>query len=301
MNKQESYRQYFLPEVLAKIQSFQLKTSMVVEGFMIGLHKSPYHGFSVEFSQHRPYTKGDSIRDIDWKVYAKREKYFVKQYEEETNLICNILLDRSRSMGFRHQGAVSKLEYAKMLSGALSYLALNQQDACGLFLFSDTAECAIPAKSSLSNLNKILMKISEAEALGKTNTVECLGLISEKIKRKSLVVIISDLLDDQQKIFEAVRRFHFRKNEVLVFQVLDKSEIDFSFPEEGRFVDMETGTAVSGNPSLIRESYTDAMSEYLHKIRSGLLSIGVDYELITTSTPLDRALLSYFKKRAKLS
>ncbi len=193
---QQDYKNFLEPAFVSKLNSLELKARLVVEGFMVGLHKSPYHGFSVEFAQHRPYMQGDNLKDVDWKVYGKTEKFFIKQYEEETNLQSFILLDISNSMNFNSPGNITKIEYASTLAAALSYLMIHQQDAAGLSLYAENIVKYLPPKANRTYLREILKSLANAKASQKTNTANCLNEIAEKISRRGLVIIISDLFDD---------------------------------------------------------------------------------------------------------
>lgn len=295
------YKKYLDPEIVSKLSSLELKAKLVVEGFMVGLHKSPYHGFSVEFSEHRQYNQGDPIKNIDWKVYGKTDRFYIKQFEEETNLISHVILDVSKSMDYKNKGGISKLEYGSLLAASLSYLMLNQQDAVGLALYSDKIESYLNPKSKRIYLSKLLAEIDSVTPSAKTDTASNLSMIAEKIKRRGLVVIISDLFDDPDSILNAFKRFNYKKNEVIVFQILDPIELDFGFDRDSVFVDMETGDEMTTQPHQIQKAYIQAMREYLDKIKKGCLSYGIEYNLLDTRQPLDKALLSYFKKRSKMN
>lgn len=298
--KDTSYKNYLDPTVVSKLKTIELKAKMVVEGFMVGLHKSPYHGFSVEFSEHRPYMQGDPLRNIDWKVYAKSERYFVKQYEEETNLISHVLLDKSKSMAYKHSGTISKLEYGSILAASLMYLMIQQQDASGLVLYSDKIELYLPPKSHKTYLAQLLGVLSGVEPSHKTNTALCLNTISEKIKRRGLVVVISDFFDKPDDVIAALKRFHYKKNEIIVFQLLDPIEKSFAFGSDSVFVDMETGEEMTTQPGQIQKAYQEAMNSFLEKLKTECRNSAIEYNLITTDTPFDKALLNYFRKRARL-
>ena len=298
--KAEDYKKYLDPSVVSKLNSLELKARAVVEGFMVGYHKSPYHGFSVEFSEHRPYLQGDSIRNIDWKVYGRKEEFFVKRYEEETNLVCNVVIDISRSMNYQNKGKLSKLEYAKILAASLSYLMVKQQDAVGLTLFSDKIVNEIQPKASRIYLSRILSTLSEAQSANSTNTSKCLDVVSERIKKRGLVIIISDFFDDTDKVLNSIKRFRYKKNEVIVFQLLDPIERNFAFENDAIFVDMETGEELTTQSVQIQKEYQKTFTNYLHKLSSECLNNGIEYNLIDTSQDFDTALLSYFKKRIKL-
>ncbi len=294
------YRTYLDPSIISKLNSLELKARLVVEGFMVGLHKSPYHGFSVEFSEHRSYMQGDNLKDVDWKVYGKTERYFIKQYEEETNLKSYVLLDVSRSMAFTSEGNISKLDYGRTLVAALSYLMIKQQDAVGLSLYSERIVKYFPPKAARSYLQEILKSLTTAEPSSKTNTASCLNQIAERIKRRGLVIIVSDLFDDVDAIMTALRHFRYKKNDVIVFQILDPMEISFGFGRDAIFKDMESEEELTTQPYQIQKAYIEAMHAFTTKIKTECLNSNIEYNLIQTSTPFDKALFSYIQKRSRL-
>lgn len=294
------YRSYLDPALISKLASLELKARNVVDGFMVGLHKSPYHGFSVEFSEHRPYMQGDQIKDIDWKVLAKSDRYYIKQYEEETNLIAHIFVDISKSMDFKYKGAITKLEYAKILAASLAYMLIHQQDSVGLGLFSDRLETYLPPKSTKVYLKNILIEINNIKAANKTNTADCLNSVSDKIKRRGMVILISDFFDDIDKVLNALKKLHYKKNDVILFQILDPIEENFAFDRSGVFIDIETREEMTTQPNQIQASYQAAFKEYLSRLKKESLSFGIEYNLINTNEPFDTALLSFIKRRSKL-
>ncbi|MHB8578823.1 MAG: DUF58 domain-containing protein [Ignavibacteriaceae bacterium] len=294
------YRKYLNPAVISKLNSLELRARLVVEGFMVGLHKSPYHGFSVEFTQHRPYMQGDSVKDIDWKAYGKTERFFIKQYEEETNLKSYILLDSSKSMGYSSGTNITKLEYAITLVAGLSYLMIKQQDAVGLSLYSETIDKYFPPKTSRAYLQEMLKSLSSLTPSNKTNTANSLNIIAEKIKRRGLVIIVSDFFDDINSILKALKHFRYQKNEVIVFQILDPLERSFAFGNDAVFKDLETGDEITTQPYQIQKAYRESMESFLNKIKTECLNSNIEYNLIETSMPFDKALFSYIQKRSKL-
>lgn len=296
----QDFKNYLHPSFISKLNSLELKARLVVEGFMVGLHKSPYHGFSVEFSEHRAYMQGDNLKDVDWKVFGKTEKYFIKQYEEETNLRSYIFLDTSNSMAYSSEKNISKLNYSITLAAALSYLMIHQQDAVGLTLYSEKINKFLPPKSSRAYLQEILKSLINVTPSEKTNTAESLSEGAEKLKRRGLVVIISDFFDDINSVLKALKHFSYKKNEVIVFQILDPMEKTFSFGKDAIFKDLETGDELTTQPYQIQKAYREAMNEFTNKIKSECLNSNIDYNLIETSDPYDKALLRYIQKRAKL-
>ncbi|MEJ5263385.1 MAG: DUF58 domain-containing protein [Ignavibacterium sp.] len=294
------YKSYLDPSIIPRINNLELRARLVVEGFMVGLHKSPYHGFSVEFSEHRPYMQGDDLKNVDWRVFGKTEKYFIKQYEEETNLKAYIILDSSKSMSYSSRKDFNKLEYAKTLAAALSYLLIKQQDAAGLVTYSETIKKYLPPKASKTNLHQILYELNQITPSEKTNTTESLSKIAEKIKRRGLVIIISDFFDDMDKTIKALKHFSYMKNEVIVFQILDPMERSFGFGKDAIFVDLETEEQMATQPYQIQKAYQQAMNEFTDKIKRECLNSNFDYTLIDTSMPFDKALFSYIQKRKRL-
>lgn len=294
------YKNYLNPQIISRISSLDLRARLVVEGFMVGLHKSPYHGFSVEFSQHRPYMQGDNLRSVDWRVFGKTEKYFIKQYEEETNLKSYLILDCSKSMSYASNNQISKLDYASTLIAALSYMMIKQQDAISLTIYSDEIKKYLPPKSSNSYLQQVLKELVSIEASSKTNTADALNKVAEKIKRRGLVIIISDFFDDVDKTLKALKHFAHQKNEVIIFQILDPMERSFGFGKDAIFKDLETDEELTTQPYQIQKAYQQAMSEFTSKIKRECLNANFDYNLLDTSTPFDKALFSYIQKRSRL-
>ena len=299
--KSRDYKKFLDPSVISKLKTLELKARMVVEGFKVGLHRSPYHGFSVEFSEHRPYMQGDALKNVDWKVFAKSEKFFIKQYEEETNLICNIFIDVSKSMDYKHKAKISKLEYATILAASLAYIMIDQQDSVGLAVYSDKIHSYLPPKSNRVYLRTILSALNKIKPEGVTETSRCLDSVADKIKKRGLTIIISDFFDDMESILTALKHIHYKKNEVIVFQILDPVEKDFGFDADSIFVDVETGEQMTTQPHQIQRAYQQAMNEYLSKLKRECLNYGIEYNLIDTTQPFDKALIGYFAKRSKLN
>ena len=294
------YKTLLDPSIIPKIASLELRARLVVEGFMVGMHKSPYHGFSVEFTQHRPYMQGDGLKDIDWKAYGKTEKFFIKQYEEETNLRSYILLDTSKSMQYASEKNVSKLEYASTLVAALSYLMMKQQDAFGLTLYSDKIIEHFTPRTSKAHLQRILRILSKINASNVTNTATCLNSVAEKIRRRGLVIVVSDFFDDITSVISSLKHFSYNKNEIIVFQILDPIERSFAFGRDAIFKDIETEEELTTQPYHIQKAYKMAMEEFISRIKRECLNSNIDYNLIDTSTQFDKAQMSYIQKRKKL-
>lgn len=290
---------YLTEEFSAKLDKFTLRSRMIVEGFMIGLHKSPYHGFSVEFADHRQYHPGDSLRNMDWKVLARTNRYYIKRYEEETNLRCYILIDHSRSMGFQ-SGGVTKLEYAKALASSLAYLMIRQQDAAGIITFGETITGHIPPKSYKSYLGILNQHLFQLQSEAMTNTAAVFHTIAEQIKKRSLIVIISDLLDDPENITSGLRHFRHQKHEVVLFHIQDPQEKEFRYNADIEFIDAETGEKLRVNPWQIRNPYLKQLQSFTDAIKQEAHTAQIDYQLINTETPIEQMLLSYLIKRSKL-
>lgn len=272
---------------------------LVVEGFITGLHKSPYHGFSVEFSEYRPYMPGDAYRTIDWKVLGRTERYYVKQFEEETNLKAFMLLDTSGSMGYA-SGEVSKLQYAVYLAASLSYMLLTQRDAVGLITFDTRINTYIPPRSVFSTLNQLLTTMDKATPGGETSLAATFHELAERIKRRGLILVFSDLIDDVDAILTALKHFRHKKHEVIVFHILDPEEENFSFEEDSLFVDLETGQEILTEPWQIRAAYRNSVQSQQTRYKKECRQHGIDYVQINTATPFDIALMQFLTKRKRI-
>jgi uncharacterized protein (DUF58 family) len=296
---------------LVNFGNLELLAKQVVEGFITGLHKSPFHGFSVEFAEHRLYNKGESTRHIDWKLFARTEKLFTKKYEEETNLRCQIVIDCSSSMLFKQEKQISKLEYAVYSAASLIELLKKQRDAVGISLFTDSLDLHTPAKSSLAHhrflyneLEKHLVSYSENSKKA-TNTIPVIHEIAELCHRRSLVFIFTDLLDDitkEQEFFQALQHLKHNKHEVVVFHVIDK-KIELDFELENRpytFVDMETGEKVKLNPTALKEKYKSSIEKYFASIQTKCIQNRIDYVLADISEGYEQVLMQYLIKRQKM-
>jgi len=292
--------QYLSSDIISKVSNLSLKARLLVEGLIVGMHKSPYHGFSVEFSEHRSYNKGDEIRNIDWKIWGKTDKYFVKEYEEETNLLSHIILDQSKSMTYASNN-ISKLEYSKILSASLAYLMLKQQDGVGLTLFDSKIRSLIEPKSK-SNHIKSLFSIMEKTTPGSDTKIgDILHISAESIKKRGLVILISDFFDDVESIISGVKHYRYKGNEVIVFHVLDPKELNLSFDERTEFVDLETGESITTDPWHIQNDYNQKIKDFCKELESNCKKNKVDYTLLTTDTPVEVALFDYLLKRQKIN
>ncbi len=285
--------------VVAKLGRMDVRARTVVEGFVAGLHKSPYKGFSVEFAEHRQYMPGDPLKTVDWKVYGKSDRFYVKEFEEETNLRAYLVVDGSASMAFT-SGEVSKFDYARYLAAALSWLMIRQQDSVGLLLFDADIRRFIPARSATKHLRVLLEELENAKPASTTGLANTLHKLAERVKRRGLVVLISDLFDDQAAVLRALKHFRHKRNEVVVFHVLDVAERTFDFPREAIFEDMETKDRMLVRPWELKGDYRKAMAAWIESTRRGCREIGVDYVSMHTETPFDTALMAYLEKRSRL-
>jgi len=299
MNNQEGQR-FLNPSILANIGSLELVAKFVVEGFISGLHKSPYHGFSVEFSQYRQYIPGDDPKYIDWKIYGRTDRYYIKQFEEETNLNCHILLDTSESMTYG-SGDLTKLEYASFLIASLSYFMIKQRDAVGFTHFDETIQGYLPARSTPTHLHSILLMLEEVKTNKLTRLSQPLHRIAERLTKRGLVILISDLYDENpDQVLKALEHFRYGGHEVILFHILDHQELAFEFSQVSRFVDSETDEEIVTTPPVIRENYQESLQNFINHYRSATGKSDIDYNMIDTSTPLDFALMSYLAKREGL-
>jgi len=290
-------KSYFDPLVLARLSNLYLKARWVVEGTMSGIHRSRSKGFSVEFEAHREYSPGDEIRRIDWKALGKFDKYFIKETEDETNLRAHLILDVSASMDYSSNG-ISKFAYGSILTASLAYLILKQQDAVGLVTFSDRIESFIPAKAKRGYLIELLKALEGQTPSGETALGKILQEIAGKINRRGLVILVSDLLDEPEEILEGLRLFRFKGNDVIVFHLMDAAELDLPFEGNILFEDMEeTRLRVTADPQAIRQVYRKVVEEYTNHLRKQCQEKSIDYNLLSTATPLDHALVSYLSWR----
>ncbi len=287
----------------------EIRARLIVEGFITGLHKSPYHGFSVEFAEHRPYNPGDELRHVDWKVFAKTDRHYLKQYEEETNLRHYVVLDTSPSMRYKHSSGLTKLEYSSYLSAALHFLMVKQRDATGLIGFDEKVHTLIRPKSTHSTLRQILVKLEHLnqspDNTMRTSAAAVLNEVAERISRRSLVVVITDLFENigqHEALLKALRHLRYRGHEILVFHVLEsETERNFQFPDVPMvFRDMETGEELSLQPAQLKQNYAEAVQAFSDRFRRQCLGYNIDFVELDTAEPYDTALLAYLNKRKKL-
>lgn len=297
---------YLRPDAVSKLSSMELRARLVVEGFITGLHKSPYHGFSVEFAEHRQYMPGDEIRRIDWRVYGKTDRFYVKQFEEETNLKSYIVMDTSASMRFASETPkgeakrLSKMEYASYVAASLSYLMVQQRDAVGLTLFDASIRTSIPPHATKQHLRRILAELQNVQPTERTNSAAALHQLAERISRRGLVVILSDLFDDPIQVMAALKHFRHNHHEVIVMHILDPLERSFAFGSDAVFRDAETGETITTQPYHIQQAYQEAMQQFMERYKRECRENSIDYILLDTATPFDVALLNYLNKRQKI-
>lgn len=296
----EEYRHFLQPRVVSKLANMELRARLVVEGFITGLHKSPYHGFSVEFAEHRQYMPGDEIRHIDWKIYGKTDRYYIKQFEEETNLKSYIVLDASKSMDYASKGNIRKLEYASYLVASLAFMMLKQQDAVGLTVFDEHITTFLPPHASRAYLRQILVTLEKLKAGNQTAAGRALHQVADRIRRRGLVIVVSDLLDSPDAVIAALKHFRHKKNEVIVMHVLDPLERNFEFENDAIFKDMETSEQLMTQPWQIRKAYQHEMAAFLERYKKECRENYIDYVLLDTETPFDVALMEYLSKREKM-
>ena len=289
---------YLNPNIINTLENLQLKAQFIVEGFMTGLHKSPFHGFSVEFSEHRSYTPGDETKNIDWKLWSKTDKYYIKRFEEETNLLCHIFLDSSQSMSFSSNN-VTKFEYAQMLAAALSYLIIKQRDSLGLHVFDSKIRQTIRPKSTKNHLNTILSVMDKIKIGHKTNISEIIHAGAEKIKKRGFIILLSDLFDSSQKIINSLKHLRYYNHEVIVFHILDKQEIELNYNEKMIFEDLENYNQIVTEPWQIKKSYKKEMKERIEYFNTECSGMNISYNLILTDQLLDLALYKFLNKRKK--
>lgn len=298
---------YLDPAALAKLKNLGLAARLVVEGLYSGQHRSPHRGFSVEFAEHRAYTPGIDPRHLDWKILGKRDKLYVKQYEEQTSLRCYLLLDTSASMGYRHDGPISKLEYACFCAASLAYLMQSQHDAFGLISYADRVVKNIPPRQGRSHLRILIDQLQAATPTGETDLIGTFNRLAETMKRRALVVVLSDLFSgvgsggDARELLSAIQHLRHKKHEVVVFHILDRAELQFPFEDATQIEDIETGRLVSADGTAMRREYLRRLNAYVDAVRTGCRSHGVGYALADTSEPFDLFLGNYLSHRLRIT
>jgi uncharacterized protein (DUF58 family) len=295
-SKEDDPRRFLHPETIAKITRLDLQAKQVVEGFISGMHRSPFFGHSVEFVQHREYTHGDDLRHLDWKVWSKTDRFYIKQYEEETNLRSTLVVDVSESMHYG-RGPLNKYSYACTIAACLGYLLLRQQDSVGLMTFDDQLRQIVPARSQQTHIDAIAQALHVSKPRAKTNLTKILKRVAEAVSSRGLIVLISDLLADREDFFKGLEMLRHRRHDVLVFHVLDDDELEFPFAGTTRFEGMEELPDLLCDPRALRAGYIQALEEYLVEVRRGCARQGIDYALVRTSDRLDAVLSKFLHHR----
>jgi uncharacterized protein (DUF58 family) len=291
---------YFDPQTLAKIRSIGLRARYLVEGYITGMHRSPHQGRSIEFSQHREYVPGDDLRQVDWKVYGRTDKFYLKQYEAETNLICHILLDGSESMSYRGPASsLSKLEYAQLVAVSFAYLVLSQQDAVGMALLADRVLQQITPSNSPAQLNN-LIGLLETSLPNRVTTLEpALKDAASRLRSRGVVVLISDFLDDANKILQGLQHLRYQRHDIVMIHVLDEAEVNFPFDQPSRFIGLEGWAPMIADPQSLRTAYRKEVQAHISKLREGARSLEIDYQLILTQQPLHLTLPHLLAQRRR--
>jgi uncharacterized protein (DUF58 family) len=291
-------RSFLDPAVVARLGTLELKARTIVEGFLTGLHRSPFKGFSVEFAEYRQYIPGDDLSTIDWKVYARSDRYYVKKFEEDTNLDCHVMLDVSGSMGYG-SGAMTKFEYGACLAASLAYLMNRQRDAVGLTAFDEKIVEMLPASARSGHLRALLLTLARLALGTRTNVSKPLHQLADSLTKRGMVILISDLFDDPAEVVRGLKHFQFRGTDVIVFHVLDPDEVNFPFDRATRFEDLETSDEIMAVPAVVRDHYLKEIGALIDRYRRELGGSGIDYNLLTTDQPLELALLAYLSTRSR--
>jgi uncharacterized protein (DUF58 family) len=286
------------PREIARFSSLALGSRFTVEGTLAGAHRSPLKGFSVEFADYRQYVAGDDLRHLDWKVYARNERLYIRQYEEECNLRVYLLVDSSNSMSYSHEG-ISKYRFACKLAGALGYVTVHQQDSVGLTIFDSRVRSQLPSRGGLEHLRVLSNLLCDHEPSEETDVAMTLHRLAETVRRRALVVIFSDLFDDLERVRNALAHFRRRKHDVIVYQVLDPAEIEFPFRDIGNFQDLESGDQLITNPREVRSAYQEAFAEFLFSCQRICAGLDIEYVLATTDKPLGAFIQEHLSRRAR--
>jgi uncharacterized protein (DUF58 family) len=287
---------YLHPEAIRRIARLELRARHIVEGFLSGMHRSPWFGHSVEFLQHRQYVPGDELRDVDWRVWARQDRLYVKQYEEDTNMRCHLLVDASASMAFGN-GPLDKYACAATVAATLAWLILRQQDAVGAIIFDSAVRCRVPVRSRRRHLITIAEALESASGGGKTGLYRVLQQAAATFPRRGLTVLVSDLFSDVAETLKGLRLLQGRGHDVMVVHILDDEEIDFGLEGATRFESLESDRQLRCNPRALRDGYLEALQDFLAQVRHGCANLGVDYVLVRTSDPLDAVLPRFLNNR----
>lgn len=290
---------YLRPEVIRQVGRLDLRAKFIVEGFLAGLHASPFHGFSVEFSEHRKYVPGDDLKDLDWNVYAKTDKYYLKKFEAETNVTGYLVMDLSASMAYTYRQELTKFEYAICLAAALGYLMIHQQDPVGLITFDTVIKASLPPKSKRTQLGTMLAVLANLKPSGATDVARCLHQLAAMIRSKSLIMLFSDLLTDPKPVLDSLHHLRHRGHDVILFHILDEAEVRFPFEGVVEFEDAEDHQRLTLDAQGMRSDYLEAVSEFRAHYRSECAKANIDFVAMDTSVSFDKALMEYLQQRQK--
>ena len=294
----DSLQRFLDPDTLNKLKGLELKARLIVEGYVSGMHKSPYHGFSVEFAEHREYVPGDDLRYVDWKVFGKSDRIYLKQYDEETNFVCHLLVDTSESMAYKSDKAMfSKLEYAQHVAAALAYFIIHQQDAVGLATFDSAVSQFLRPGSTAAHLRQLCHTLEQSPVAGESSIGPIFHDLAERIKRRGLVIILSDFFDDPEKLMMGLKHFRHRRHDVVLLHVIDPAEQDFSFVDPTLFKGLENLGEQLTEPRALRRAYQREFEAFLKSMRSGARDLHMDYVLLRTDQPLEVALQEFLSRR----
>lgn len=296
-------QQFLDPKIIDKIKKMDVRARAVVEGFITGLHKSPYHGFAVEFASHREYVPGDEIKHVDWKVWSKTDRIYIKEYEEETNLKCTIILDCSKSMDYGQSGkqknGPGKFDYAATISASLAYLLQRQGDQVGLVMFDTAIRKTLPASSNPAHMKLLLHELDQAKPDNKTDVGDVFHGLAEQIGKRGLVVLVSDLFVDVSTLVASLRHFRHRRHEMVVFHVMHEDEVNFPFQDNVLFKGLEMDMELLTEPRALRKSYLEALDRFNAQVRRACSVSGIDYVPLSTADSLDAALSGYLAFRQR--
>ena len=284
------------PMVLAKLSRLEVRARGVVEGSFSGMHKSPHRGSSVEFAEYRKYVPGDDIKHVDWKVFAKTDRFYIKEFEADTNLRCHLVVDRSASMGYGSVG-LSKYEYARKMAATLAQILVQQGDAVGLQCFDERVSDDLPARASPRHLHNVFDILKKGSPEGRTEIIGVLHALAEKIRRRAMIVVFSDFFTETDELLDCFQHMKFRKHDLAVFHLMDPEELEFGFDRSVKFVDMESSVSVVTEPAVMRNAYMRELGKYLDEMRRGCLEFHVDYRMVNISTPYDAVLMNFLLAR----
>ena len=298
-SSENSGTKYLDAKTLDKIKRLDVRARLVVEGFITGQHRSPYNGFAIEFAAHREYAPGDDLRHIDWKVWSKTDRLYIKEYEEETNLKCHLIVDCSKSMRYCEKDGWSKFDYAATAAASVGYMMQQQQDAVGMVLFSDKIDKNFKSSSHPSHLKMLFHELEQVEPDNTTDIADPFLALASQIRQRGLVVLFSDLFIDPEELGKSLQQFRLRRHEVVVFHVMHHDELEFPFQENTLFRGIEVEAELHTEPRALRKSYMEAVDQYMTKVKKVCAAAGIDHVLLDTSKPLDGVLSSYLNFRAK--